>query len=190
MATGRFAGRAWDAGDLALSDSTLGLGATWVNGGDYQQFDFAAPWSGGYFYIENFDSSSQATIAVTGGATTSLAAASSSITYDEATGVLTSSNASFNGEGDAVIQLDGEVSSIRIDYSQGEQANGIFYAFGSEAPENGSNGDDDSNGGSQSQGGQPSDPSTGAVPEPSSLMLWGGLLLMVIAYRRKIELTD
>lgn len=180
LATGRFAGSAWDAADLALSDSTLGLGTTWVNGGDYQQFEFAAPWSGGYFYIENFDSSSQATISVVGGATTSLAAASASITYDEATGVLSSSNASFDGEGDAAIRLDGEVSSIRIDYSQGEQANGIFYAFGSD--EEGSRDGDDSNGGSQ---GQPSDPAAGAVPEPSSLVLWGGLLLMVLAYRRR-----
>lgn len=183
---GRFAGRAWDAGDLALSDSTLGLGTTWVNGGDYQQFDFSAPWSGGYFYIENFDSSSQATISVTGGATTSLAAASSSVTYDEATGVLTSSNASFDGEGDAVIRLDGDVSSIRIDYSKGEQANGIFYAFGTDAPsaeDDGPSDNDDSNGGDT--GGQPSNPAAEAVPEPSSLMLWGGLLLMVLAYRRR-----
>lgn len=170
IATDRFSvGGAWDADGLPLPSTAQGLGTIPVNGGDSQQFDFDVPWLDGYFYIENFDSSSLATISVTGGATMSLAAASASITFSPADGQLATSNATFNGEGDAVIKFDGAVESILIEYDQGEQANGIFYGFAFD--------DDDGGDG-------PTEPP--AIPEPASILVWLGCLAVGLTIRRRL----
>ncbi len=151
---------AWQADELALDPSVTSLTTTYVNAGDYQQFDFDVPWYNGYFYIENFDASSLAKITVLGGATASLATASTSISYDAAgsMGVLRSSNTSFDGEGDAVLLFDGPVTSIRVDYEDGVQANGVFYGFAS---------------------------MNAAIPEPVSLVVWALLIGLVVVGRRQ-----
>ena len=153
----------WDIDSYSLEPSALGLTTSYVNGGDAQSFDFDAPWAGGYFYIENFDSSSLAKITVTGGATLEMLAGSESISFasiSDSMGELSTTNAGFNGEGDAVFRLDGPVTSVLVDYSQGEQANGIFYGFASDTP-------------------------MGAIPEPASIGVWGCLIgILVVAKRR------
>ena len=151
----------WDAVGYELDPSAAALTTTWVNGGDFQQFDFDKPWFDGIFYIENFDSSSVAMIMVSGGAKLELLTASSSMSFDPGTSTLSTSNTSFNGEGDAAFRLSGPVTSIRVDYKQGEQANGIFYTF--------------------ADGGQT------AVPEPTSVLIWGGFaaLFLVGSWRAK-----
>ena len=118
----------WDVGSFDLDPDALALTTTNVNAGDEQSFDFDVPWEGGYFYIENFDSSSLATITVEGGSI-DLLAASPSISYAGTTvssGVLSTSNDGFDGEGDAVFAIEGDVTSIKISYDGGEGANGIF----------------------------------------------------------------
>lgn len=153
----------WNIDSYSLDLSALALTTSYVNGGDAQRFDFDAPWAGGYFYIENFDSSSSAKITVTGGATLEILAGSQSISFasiNDSMGEMTSSNAGFNGEGDAVFRLNGPVTSVTVDYSAGEQANGIFYGFASDTP-------------------------MGTIPEPASFVVWGCLIgILVVAKRR------
>jgi hypothetical protein len=150
--------------EFELPESALALTTTYVNAGDAQQFDFDVPWDGGYFYIENFDSSSIATITVAGGKL-ELVAASPSISYagsSMASGVLSTSNTGFDGEGDAVFAVSGNVTSILVSYEQGEGANGVFYGF--------------------------AEASANAVPEPASVVVWGSLLAViggVLHWRRR-----
>lgn len=153
----------WDAGAFFLDPDVLSLTTTNVNAGDYQQFDFNAPWSNGYFYIENFDASSAAKVTVTGGGDAELVAQSASISYTSTMpgmGILSSSNTGYNGEGDLVLKLNGPVTSIRLDYTSGEGANGVFYGFAT-------------------------GPAAGVIPEPTSLLVWFSLLGLVFAVNRR-----
>lgn len=167
LATHRFAHTnvpcgGWNADGFELDPSATALTTTSVNGGDFQQFDFDATWANGLFYIENFDSNSRAMIMVTGGAQLELVAASPSISFDAATSTLESSNVGFDGEGDAVLRFLGNVDSVRLDYKAGLGANGVFYTFAD---------------------GQPV--STGAVPEPTSFLIWGSLVGMLLLVKTR-----
>lgn len=160
LATHRFAHTdvpcgGWDAEGFELAPEAVALTTTWVNGGDWQQFDFDGAWGDGLFYIENFDSSSRAMIMLEGGGTLELLTASKSVSYDAATSTLSTSNDSFDGEGDAAFRVHGPVTSIRVDYKAGEQANGIFYTFADGR----------------------------AIPEPASLAVWGLLAAMIVGTR-------
>lgn len=119
-------------------------------------------------YIENFDSSSMASITFAGAIGTSLIDASPSISFDvlgPEIASLTTSNTSFNGEGDAAIKLNGPVNEITVDYSNGDGANGIFYTFAA--------------------------PEANAVPEPTSAMIIAGLFSLGAAFlclkKRRIQ---
>ena len=79
--------------------------------------------------------------------------ASSSISFDSVAGddgvvgKLTTSNAGYDGEGDAAFLVVGDISGIRVDYTAGEGAIGVFYTFAEPC----------------------------AVPEPTSLLVMAGL---------------
>lgn len=125
----------WNAG-LPLNAADLAIVASDVNVGDFQEFMFAQPLDG-FLYIENFDSSSIANITAAGATNLSILTGSSSISYNPTAanaGTLTTSNPTFDGEGDAVLAFTGPVTSIRLDYLSGEEANGVFYTFARELP--------------------------------------------------------
>ncbi len=152
LSPGQFGPSQWD-GSLPLSPSAVGL-TVLAEVNTFQTFTFDSPLvDGTLFYIENFDSSSLAEINVVGG-TLALVDASPSISLIPGTGTtndfLQSSNAGFNGEGDAVLQLSGDVTAISIGYHESVGANGVFYTFAEPAVSQ-------------------------AVPEPSSAMVMAGL---------------
>ena len=124
----------WD-GTMPLDHADTGVVASYVNAGDFQEFLFSSALNETFFYIENFDSSSIADITIVGASEVALVDASSSISFtstigdDGVGGTLATSNPGYDGEGDAVLHIKGEVSSIRIDYTSGEGANGVFYTF-------------------------------------------------------------
>ncbi len=122
----------WDA-SFWMSMDTRAIIAVNVNDGDWHEFEFAAPIDSPSLYIENFDSNSIATITATGSDSISLLSGSPSISFEPSSstvGLLQTSNPTFNGEGDAIIFLEGPVTGVRIDYSGGDGANGVFYGFG------------------------------------------------------------
>lgn len=119
----------WDV-SLDLPTNGLFIGAGSVNGGDVQRFNFDAPITNLCFFIENFDSNSAATITTDGAI--ELLGSSQSINFTKTTpgtATLTTSNLGFDGEGDAVIQLSENATFIEFDYTDGVEANGIFYGF-------------------------------------------------------------
>lgn len=122
----------WDA-TLPLDREVAGLVASDVNAGDQQVFEFASAIGSGMLYIENFDSNSVATITAAGDDTDLLLVTGSpSIDFESSSpgsGVLSTSNPDSNGEGDAVLQFNGNVTGITVNYSAGDGSNGIFYAF-------------------------------------------------------------
>lgn len=156
-ATGHCVG--WDGPlEFELPRSALALTTTTVNAGDVQTFDFDAPWSDGYFYIENFDAGSLATITVIGGELDFLGA-SPSISYAGTTvssGVLSTSNNTSDGEGDAVFAITGGATSISIAYDGGGAGNGVFYGFAEPMA------------------------MPAAVPEPTSMMVWFGMIVAIV----------
>ena len=126
----------WDANGLELNAADLALVAADVNGGDHQEFSFNQPFEG-YLYIENFDSSAVASVTATGATSLSLLTGSASISYTATgadSGNLMTSNPTFDGEGDVVLALEGPVTSVRLDYTAGEEANGVFYTFAQNSP--------------------------------------------------------
>lgn len=164
IVAGQF-GSQWD-GSAPLGPAALGVTVSNVNGGDSQTFSFSSPLlDGTIMYIENFDSSSVAEIDFVGATSYSLIDASPSITFDNigpGQGSLMTSNAGYNGEGDAAILLNGPVTEITINYSNGVGANGVFYTFAA--------------------------PDAQAVPEPASALIMAGLFGLggtVICIRKK-----
>lgn len=154
----------WDV-SLDLPSNGLFIGAGSVNGGDVQRFNFDEPITNLCFFIENFDSNSAATITTDGAI--ALLGSSQSISFTKTapgTATLSTTNLGFDGEGDAVIQLSDNATYIEFNYSDGVEANGIFYGF---AWDN-----------------QPT-----AVPEPSSFLF---LLLCgtVASYLRRNKVSD
>ena len=157
-------GRHWDAAN-PLGDSVLALTVANTNLGDTIDFSFSsALQSGTLLYIENFDSNSIATINAVG-ATNIAVLSNSMVNYvatDGSTGTLTSTNSGFDGNGDIAIILEGAVTSVSLDYTGGDGANGVFYAFAAPEPQ--------------------------AVPEPTSIMVMAGLFGLggaLTYYRRK-----
>ena len=55
----------WD-GTMPLDHADLGVVASYVNAGDFQEFLFSSDLNETFFYIENFDSSSIADITIVG----------------------------------------------------------------------------------------------------------------------------
>lgn len=140
--TGSFAPPFWNA-PQPLDASVESIALIPVNSGADHDFAFSTPLSYVRFYIENFDSSSDAVVTAVGATSISMVAASPSMSYTMITpssGRLLTSNGGFNGEGDAILDILGSVQSVRLQYSNGIQDNGIAYTF-----------------------------ATTAVPEPSSL---------------------
>lgn len=153
----------WD-GMSFLDHSVQGLVTSNVNAGDFQEFSFSSPLTNGLFYVENFDSNSMAMLTATGATSITVVDASSSISYDSTgadTGKLSTSNSGFDGEGDVIFLIEGDVSNIRLDYTGGDGANGILYTFanGTACP----------------------------VPEPTSLLVMAGLFSLggFAVYRRR-----
>ena len=131
------AGGGWDAVGYELQATDMAIVASEVNAGDSQHFTFSSGFSG-LLYIENFDSSSIASITATGAHSLALLASSPSVSFSSTganSGTLSSSNTLFNGEGDAVIGFFGPVTAISLDYTGGEQANGVMYTFAINNPE-------------------------------------------------------
>lgn len=156
----RFSGTAWQT-DNPLEGAVSGLIASDVNAGDQQIFTMSSPLETGLLYIENFDSLSVANITLTGDSPQlSLLSGSVSISYTPLTdnsGTLASTNALADGEGDAILQLGGNIDSITLDYTNGEGANGVFYAFALD---------------------------TASVPEPTSILL-AAILPAALLIKRK-----
>jgi hypothetical protein len=119
----------WDLGSTLPVDG-LFLGTGNVNAGDTQRFEFSSPVQDICFFVENFDSSSAAIIATD--ATLTIVDATSGLSFVQSTtnsGVLSTSNTSYDGVGDVILQLSGPTSYIQFDYLAGEGANGVFYGF-------------------------------------------------------------
>lgn len=155
----------WDVG-TTLPTNALFLGTSTVNGGDSQAFFFNSPVSDLSFYVENFDSSSIAN--VTTDANLSLVAASSSISFTStgaSTATLSTSNTSFDGEGDAILKLSGPASFVQFDFLNGYGANGIFYGFAQTTA------------------------NVTAVPEPSSMLYLTICALLFYGFRRRNRLA-
>jgi len=128
---GRFAGTPWNTG-RPLSAAAEGLVVSDANPGDTHTFVFTQPMPDLLFYIENFDSNSSATVTTEGAGTVSLLEGSPSISFSATSnqsGVLSTSNTTFNGEGDVILSLRGDVESISLDFSSGDGSNGVFYTF-------------------------------------------------------------
>lgn len=137
----------WDLG-TPLPANGLFLATGDVNAGDTQTFVFDQPVSDIYFYVENFDSSSAANIVTDG--TLLLLAGTADILFtptSASTGTVSTSNSSYDGVGDMILQLSGPTTFVQFDYTGGTGSNGIFYGFAVE-----------------------SNTTTTAVPEPSALL--------------------
>lgn len=156
-----FTGRNWQGG-LAFPEETDSLVAVPVNAGTTHSFRFAEPIEEGMLLIENFDSSSVATISTRGDGLVELISGSDSISFSSLSddvGILQTSNPTYNGEGDAVILFSGAVTGLTLEYSAGEGANGIFYGFAKGTAQ--------------------------AVPEPAAATLVGFAALIPLAFRRR-----
>ena len=119
----------WDLGTAIPSDA-LFLAAGDVNAGDTQTFVFDQPVNDILFYVENFDSNSAANIVSDGNI--ALVSATADITFTPATSTsatLATTNAGFDGVGDAILQFSGPTSYIQFDFTNGIGANGVFYGF-------------------------------------------------------------
>lgn len=158
----------WQASDpLPIGSEALGVNG--VEGGESMQFDFTAGLTSVLVYIENLDGGLVADVVATGATAMNFISGSSSIEYEmtsATTGVLTTNNGTFNGEGEALIEILGPVSSLSFDFTAGA-FNAVFYGFATEG------------------GDPPVEPP--AVPEPASLAIWTALLGLgaVIVQRRR-----
>lgn len=157
-------GNHWDAAN-PLGNAVLALTVAQTNAGDSIDFAFSSALQDAtILYIENFDSNSAATITAAG-ATNISVLSNSMVTYAAqggSMGTLTSSNSGYDGNGDIALILEGAVTSVSLDYSGGDGANGVFYAFAAPEPQ--------------------------AVPEPTSMLVMAGLFGFggaLTYYRRK-----
>lgn len=120
----------WQA-PLPLPSGSESIAVSPVNAGSFQAFAFSSPLTDSLLYIENFDFASVASITTSGATTVTLLASSPSISFSPSGtgGVLRTSNFTGSGEGDLVLRLEGPVTAVRLDYSQGLLDNAIFYTF-------------------------------------------------------------
>jgi hypothetical protein len=158
--TGQFSGPGWLAGN-PLSVNAESIGGEGASGGN-QLFQFSSPMSNLRFYVDNYDSGARATITAIGADQILLIGKSQSISYTpltSSTGNLISSNFSFNGEGDAILELTGSITSFRLQYYGGTLGNFVGYTF-----------------------------TTNAVPEPGSLsLLLTTAAVGLLRYRRRMH---
>lgn len=128
----RFTGDSWQGG-LEVPVDARSLLAQPVGANAKHVFRFSDPVEEGLLLIENFDSSSVASVAVSGkDATIELISASDSIAFladSDAAGSLSTTNPTFDGEGDAVLLFSGAVTDLELNYLRGDGANGVFYGF-------------------------------------------------------------
>lgn len=112
---------------------------TGMNGGDFTQFNFSSTVSDLFLYVENLDSFSRVDVTVTGltGTPTMLSTdgnllplAILSTTQFQ----LVSTTGSTLGEGDALIRLQGAITQIRFDFTDGRFDNGVTYSFAIDQP--------------------------------------------------------
>lgn len=132
--TGQFSGPGWLAGH-PLPESAESIGGEGAAGGN-QFFQFSRPISYLRFYVDNFDSGAAATITANGATLISLIGNSPSMSYTPltaSTGNLVTSNFSFNGEGDAILELTGSITSFRLQYYSGTLGNFVGYTFATNA---------------------------------------------------------
>ena len=131
LATGAFSGSKWST-DLQLSPDAEAIILQPVNAGADHRFEFSGPMSSVLFYVSNFDSSSDAILTAEGAVSIEMIAGTSTMFYDAVSGSsgrLYTSNDGFDGFADAVLRLSGDVQSVRMQYSNGVQNNGIGYTF-------------------------------------------------------------
>lgn len=141
VASGAFStiGGKWSAG-MELSADAEAIIVQPVNAGADHQFDFSSPMTEVLFYVSNFDSSSDANLTVEGAESIEMITGSSTMFYEfssASSGRLFTTNNGFDGNADAVLRLTGNVQSVRMQYTNGIQNNGIGYTFVS-VPEPGS----------------------------------------------------
>lgn len=128
---GSFAPPVWEA-EEPLTPAAEGISLQPVNPGADHIFTFSNPFPYVRFYIDNFDSASDAIITVDGASSVSLLGASSPLTYtplSTTSGRLVTSYNGFNNHGSAVFEILGAVHSVRLQYTGGIQDNGITYTF-------------------------------------------------------------
>lgn len=121
----------WNA-DFELAPEVAALVTKSANAGEVQTFQFDPPIVDPLFYIENLDSHTEALLTVEN-AVIELISRSPSVVVkqrdDFSKAVVSSSNQSFDGEGDLILRLVGEVSSVRMAYYRGIGDNGVLYGF-------------------------------------------------------------
>ena len=131
VSTTHLSGTNWQA-SMPLPVGSESLIALSVNGGDYQQFDFTGALATVLVYIENMDNGSVAFVTATGATSMSMLSGSSSMNYvmaNATSGFLGTSNQTANGEGDAILEITGPLSSLKFDYAAGMGNNAVFYGF-------------------------------------------------------------
>lgn len=126
-----FAAPNWDA-EFELAPEAVALVTSHVNAGEVQSFQFEPAIVDAFFYIENLDSHTEALVTADDGII-ELVSSSPSIEVtqrdDLSTVVISSSNQSFDGEGDLILRLVGEVTVVRMAYYRGIGDNGVLYGF-------------------------------------------------------------
>lgn len=154
-----FTGRFTDS----LGSSAESIDLIPVEAGSDHIFSFSSPFTKVRFYVDNFDSNSEATITAAGATAITLVTASSSMSFTPltgSTGLLDTTNTSFNGEGQAILEITGDVQSVRMQYSSGHGANGISYTFSAQD-------------------------TASVVPEPSAALLFVPAVGLVALLRRR-----
>lgn len=122
---------AWNA-PMPLPQSAEGIFMGPVNAGADHVFSFSSPLSQVLFYVENFDSFSDAVLTAQGATSLAMVAASQNMFFNPispSSGRLFTNYGGFNGQADAVVQISGSVQSLRLQYTNGIQNNGIVYTF-------------------------------------------------------------
>lgn len=122
---------AWNA-PMPLPAGTEGMVMQPINAGAHHLFEYEQPFASILFYIDNYDSFSDALVTAEGATSIEILAATNNIFYEPITassGRLWTSNGGFDGNADVALKIDGDVESIRMEYTNGIQNNGIVYTF-------------------------------------------------------------
>ena len=132
----RFTSAVWQT-ELPMEGADM-IMASDVNAGDTHTFVFVEPFENLLFYIESFDSGSDAVVTVGGAGTVQLLHGSPSISLSPISPSvvsLSSANPGFDGEGDAILSVTGSIESLSMDFVAGDGANEVFYTLALNVPE-------------------------------------------------------